>query len=200
MIRKIVDRFPGAFALSQQDSQGEFLWVYSLSGARLQRYYQVGAVCDAQRRAAGRLAIHMFGLLQLDRRSGCAWCLLDTGVVCQATLDNGIVKRQRTCFLHTCVVSSYARCVASCVTYDMSMTHPTIHVRGSQRGKKKCTDDYTRGRPADLNHNSKGSTFDCFVSRKCFWTSSDPRTGWKNFMESIGRMSSYGLLNFSDML
>ena len=61
--------------------------------ARLQRYYQVRAACDAQRRAAGRLAIHMFGLLQVDGRSGCAWSLLDTGGVCQVTLDNGIVKR-----------------------------------------------------------------------------------------------------------
>ena len=105
--------------------------------------------------------------------------LLDTGVVCPATLHNGIVKRWRTCFLHTFVVSSYTRCVASCVTYYMSMTHPIIPVFGSQRGKKKCTDDYTRGRPAGLNHNSKGSTSDFFVPQKCFWTSSDPRTGWK---------------------
>ena len=62
-------------------------------------------------------------------------------------------------------MSCYARCVASCVTYDMNMTHPTIHVLGSQRGKNNCTDDFTRGRPAGLSHNSKGSTFD-FLSHK----------------------------------
>ena len=90
MIRRITDRVLGGFMSEQRDSQGIFLWVYSLSGALLQRYYHVGGACDAQRRAAGRLAIHMFGLLQLDRRSGCAWCLLDTGVACQATLEQRV--------------------------------------------------------------------------------------------------------------
>ena len=152
------------------------------------------------------------GAQQVAWRYTCLGCcsLIDDRVVLGACLTQGSCVKQhlttgssnasvRASF--TRVVSSYARCVASCVTYDMSITHPTIHVRGSQRGKKKMYGRLHAWTSSGLESQLKKGQLLIFLSHEnVFGRPVIREQHGKNFMESIGRMSSYGLLNFSDML